>query len=156
MGCASPPVELKRLEHIVCIFRRDVRRLGRVDFRGRITWHVRRERDEFARFIAKRMRMGETQEFGRIQNVESVRRSLDLAGILSQTARSKAGDQPGSFCGQVRSHHLCSSKPYIHKQAFRIKWWCTTDVIRITALVTCEHALPLEGARPLVPLSVSA
>ena len=75
--------------------------------------------------------MEETQEFGRIQNVESVRRSLDLAGILSQTAQSKAGDQPGSFCGQVRSDYLCLSKPYIRKQAFRMKWRCTTDVMRI-------------------------
>ena len=66
--------------------------------------------------------MEETQEFGRIQNVESVKRSLDLARILSQTAQSKAGDHPGSFCAQVRSHRLCSFKSYIHKQAFRIKW----------------------------------
>ena len=100
--------------------------------------------------------MEETQEFGRIQNVESVRRSLDLAGILSQTAQSKAGDQPGSFCGQVHSYHLRSSKPYIHKQAFELKWWCTTDMVRITVPVACEYGLPLEGARPLVPLNASA
>lgn len=70
--------------------------LGRVEFR-----HVRRERDEFARFIARRMRMEETQEFGRIQNGE-VRLAIIGSGILSQTAQSKAGDQPGSFCGQMK------------------------------------------------------